>query len=297
MDDAASLAKAALERAESVEERARRVRDLVRLRVSAARGASGIFARVMASFEPEVAGKPALAQHVYREVLLCAISAWKKGPTDADSQDAADGAWQAVEALKSALLSAGNARSACRLLERAARLSFERGRRRELLERAVHLCASSPGQSRQAIRLYGEILDGYGAQALSAESLDHFAGLLEGAGEYDKLARLWEELARCRACAGDDGDQGTLWQRAAAAWQRHGSDDGAVKAHERAAAFGSVPSFEALARIYLGRSQWADAIRVLEWLHAHTPGPIREGYAVSLADAYIGLGRRDLGCS
>jgi tetratricopeptide (TPR) repeat protein len=293
MDDAVHLVQAALEQAESPDERARRVHDLVRLRVSAARGAPGVFARVMANFESEVSGRPALAQHVYKAVLVSAIAVLKEAPTDADFHDAADGAWRAVGALKSALLDAGDARRACRLLERAARLPFERDRRRELLEQAVQLCSGAPGDSKQAIRLYGEIFEDYDTHPFAAASLDHFAGLLEAAGEDGKLARLWERQAQHRATAGNGADPGALFLRAAAAWQRHGSGDRAVAAYERAAAFGSEASFEALARIYLGRSQWADAVRVLEWLDAHTSEPAGEGHRLRLADAYIGFGRHD----
>jgi tetratricopeptide (TPR) repeat protein len=294
LDEAAGLARTALERADNVDDRARCVRDLVRLRVSAARGAPGMFVRVLTTFEPEVAGKPALAQHVYREVLLAAISAWKQGPADADSRDAADGAWRAVDALKVALLNAGQPSRARRLLERSARLPFEPGRRRELLEQAVTLCTDSPGDRRQAIRLYGEIFDDHGGHAHSVASLGRFASLLGAAGENGRLAQLWEEHARHRAEAGDDADLATVWRHAAAAWERHGSEDRAVAAHERAATLGCEDSFESLARIYQSRSQWPDAVRVLEWLHAHVAEPARERYALPLAGAYLGLGRREL---
>jgi tetratricopeptide (TPR) repeat protein len=252
IDAAANLAKEALERAENADERARRVRDLVRFRVSAAQGSPGVFARVMASFDAEVADKPALAQHVYRAVLLSAMAAWKQAPDDADFRDAADGAWRAIEALKSALVNAGNKRSACRLLERSARLPFEPGRRRELLEQAVQLCTNSPGDGKQAIRLYTGILEAFGPHAFAVASLDHFAGLLEAAGENAQLARLLEQQTEPR-----------------------------------------VVSFEALARVYLAGSQWDDAVRVLEWLCAHTTESAREKHVLRLADAYVGVGRLD----
>jgi tetratricopeptide (TPR) repeat protein len=294
LDDAANMAKSALEQAESPDERARRVRDLVRLRVSTADGAPGVFARVMASFESEIAGNPALAAHVYRGVLLSAITAWKQAPTDTDFQDAADGAWQAAHALKSALLNAGDARRACRLLERTAHLPFERDRRRELLEEAVSLCAEGPGDSKQSIRLYSEIFEDYAEHPYAVASLDRFAGLLEAAGENGKLARLWERQAQNPAGARDDANRRAFWARAAAAWERQGSDDRAVAAYERAAALGSDAAFEALARIYRSRSQWTEAARALEWLYAHTPESARGGHALLLAESYIGLDRRDL---
>jgi tetratricopeptide (TPR) repeat protein len=294
MADAAGLAKMALERADSADDRARCVRDLVRLRVSAARGASGAFARVLAAFEAEVAGKPALAQHVYRGVLLAAISAWKHGSSDDDSRDAADGAWRAVEALKAALLDAGQSTRARRLLERSARLPFEPGRRRELLEQAVTLCTDSPGDQRQAIRLYGEIFEDHDGHLYAVALLDRFASLLQAAGENGRLAQLWEEHARHRANAGDNANLATVWRRAAAAWEGHGSEDRAVAAYERAAALGCQDSFESLARIYQSHSQWPDAVRALESLHANAREPARERYALPLAAAYLGLGRLDL---
>jgi tetratricopeptide (TPR) repeat protein len=292
--DAVRLVRAMLEQAESADERLRRVRDLVRLRVSAAQGERGAFARVMAAFEPEVAGKPELARQVHRAVLVSAIAALKHPRTDNDLQDAADGAWQAVNALKSALLKAGEATRAATLLERAAHLPFDRDHRREVLQQGIQLCSEAPGDTKRAIRLYNAFFEEYATHPFAAASLDRFAGLLEAAGENHKLARLWERQAQLRAGA----DQGACWLRAAEAWRRQGSDDRAVGAYEQAAASGSEASFGALARIYMGRSQWADAVRVLERLCELAWEPGREGHTVLLADAYIGLGRRDLarGC-
>jgi tetratricopeptide (TPR) repeat protein len=214
----------------------RRARDLVRLRLSADGGAPGAFARVMGSLDAEVAANPGAAAHVYRAVLLSAVVAWRRAPTDAVFQDAADGAWRAVGALSSAFLHAGDARRACRVLERAARLPFERERRRELLGQAVQLCSDGPGDARRAIRLYSAIFEDDAADALAAASIDRFAGLLEAAGENGKLARLWERQAAHRARTGDCAEEAALCLRAAAAWERHGSDDRAVAACDRAVA-------------------------------------------------------------
>jgi lipopolysaccharide biosynthesis regulator YciM len=294
LDDAVRLAKAGLERAKSADERAQRVCDLVRLRVSASHashGVRGAFARVMAAFEPELVGKPALTQHVYKAVFASAIAALRSAPTDLDFEDAADGAWRAVGALKSALLKAGDTQRAARLLERAAGLPLDPDRRRELLEQAVQLCSESSGDPKQAIRLYSVIFEEYASHPFAAASLDRFAGLLEAAGENHRLAQLWERQAQLEA----DADQGTIWLRAAVAWERASSGDRAVAAYERAAAAGSEASLEALARIYLDRSQRADAVRVLERLRALVPPERgRGGHSLRLSDAYGGLGRRDL---
>jgi tetratricopeptide (TPR) repeat protein len=197
MDDAVRLAKAGLERTESADERARRVRDLVRLRISASHGVRGAFARIMAAFEPDVVGKPALALHVYKAIFASAIAALKSAPTDLDFEDAADGAWRAAGALKAGLLNAGDTKRAARLLERAAALPLDRDRRRELLEQAVQL-AEGTGDTKQAIRLYGAIFEEYALHPFAAASLDRFAGLLEAAGENHKLAQLWERQAQLR---------------------------------------------------------------------------------------------------
>jgi tetratricopeptide (TPR) repeat protein len=290
MDQAVRLVRARLELAESADERLGRVRDLVRLRVTAAQGEPAAFARVMAAFEPEIAGKPGLAQQVHKAVLISAIAVLKRPPTDDALRDAAEGAWRAVGALKSALVSAGESTRAARLLERSAHLPFDRDRRRELLEQAIELCGEGPGETKQAIRLYGEIFDEYAAHPFAAASLDRFARLLESQGQIEELARLWERQAQLRAGA----DEGALWLRAAQAWERQGSDERAVAAFEQSAAAGSEASLEALARIYRGRSQWVDAVRVLEQLCSLVWEPGREGHALHLADAHIALGRRDL---
>jgi lipopolysaccharide biosynthesis regulator YciM len=290
LDDAVRLAKGAVERVENADERARRVRDLVRLRLSASRGVRGAYARVMAAFEPEMAGKPALAQHIYKAVFASAVAALKDAPTDLDFEDAADGAWRAVGALKVALLNAGETKRAARLLDRAAGLPLDRDRRRELLEQAVQLFERT-GDTKQAIRLYSEIFEEYASHPFAAASLDRFAGLLEAAGENHKLARLWEGQAQLRA----EADRAAVWLRAAEAWERKGSSERAVAAYEQAATLGCEGSLEALARIYLGQSQWADVVRVLERLRALVPPERgRESYTLRLVDAYVELGRRDL---
>jgi tetratricopeptide (TPR) repeat protein len=294
-DDAVRTAEAALEEAasSSPSERAARVRDLVRVRVSAARGAPGVFARVLAGFESEVAGKPALAQLVYRSLLRAAITAWKRPPTDADYEDAADGAWCAVDALKSVLLGGGDVERARRLLDRAAHLRFETGRRRELLHRAALLYSDAPNDRPRAIRLYGEIFADGGADAIAASSLERYAALLEAAGLHAKLASLWEGQARHRSAGGTDAEQGACWHRSAAAWERHESMDRAIAAYECAAALGSATAFDALARIYPARREWSAAVRVLEWLCGHAPQADRPGHAVRLADAYVETGAHD----
>jgi tetratricopeptide (TPR) repeat protein len=289
MDDAVRLVKARLELAENADDRLGRVRELVRLRVSAARGKQAPFARVMAAFEPDIAGKPGLAQQVHKAVLVAAIAVLKHPPTDDAFQDAAEGAWRALDALKSALVSAGHSRRAARLLERSAHLPFDRDRRRELLQQAIQLCGEGPAGTKQAIRLYGQIFEEYATHPFATASLDRFARLLESEGEIDALARLWERQAQLRAGA----DEGASWLRAAQAWERHGSEDRAVAGYEQAAADGSEASLEALARIYRSRSQWADAVRVLERLCASVWEPGREGHALHLADAHTALGRRD----
>ena len=263
---------------------------LVQLRVGAARGQRGGFARVMASFESTIADKPGLARHVYKAVLLAAIAVLKGAPTDGDFAEAAEGAWQAVGALKSALMNGGDARRAARLLERSARLPFDADRRRELLEQAVELSSANPRDTKQSVRLYTQIFEEYPSHPFAVASRDRFAGLLEAAGEYGKLARLWERQAQVHS-GPDQG--GELWLRAAVAWELEGSEDAAVAAYEKAAASGSQASWRALARIHARRVQWSEAVHALERLCALVPEPGREGHTLRLAEAYIGLGRTD----
>jgi tetratricopeptide (TPR) repeat protein len=268
-------------------------RALARLRVSAAGGAPGAFARAAAHIESDVAKRPALAATVYRSVLRLAIAASKRAPTDADFVDAADAAWRALDTLTRLRLEAGDVRGACRLLYRGSRLPFERPRRRELLRRAVELRSDVLGDAPATIRLLDEIFRDDAADPVALGLVDRFASLLRDAGQEDRVARLWEGQADHRPPGGNEPTQGTCWRLAAEAWERHGSIERAIAAYGRGSALGSEESFEALARIHAARAEWPEAAAALEWLQSHSRAPGRDRRALRLARAYAELDRSD----
>ena len=194
--DGVRVADGALDLADAPDLRKRLARDLVRLRVSAARGGPGVFARAMAHVESDLAKRPELAGTIHRALLRLAIAASKRAPTDGDFVDATGAAWRALDVSTRLRLEAGDVKGACRLLYRGARLPFERPRRRELLRRAVELWSEVLGDTRAAIRLLDEIFQDDAADSIAVGLVGRFAALLRTAGQEDRVARLWEESSR-----------------------------------------------------------------------------------------------------
>lgn len=291
IDDCVRLVEAALDRAGESDPRAALARELVRLRVAAARGTAGAFARATAIVEADVAKRPALAAAMRRAMLRLAVGAAKRAATDADFADASDGAWRALDALTKLLLEAGEVKRACRLLRRGASLPFEPTRRRELLRRAAELSADLLGDTRGAIAILEEVFRQNAADAIALALVDRFAGLLRAAGHEDRVATLWEEQAGHRTGGGEP--EARCWVLAAQAWERQGAVERAIAAYDRGAAVGSQESFEALARIHAEHGRWPEAAAALEWLVVNARMPARDRHALRLATAYVELDRSD----
>jgi tetratricopeptide (TPR) repeat protein len=292
IEDCVRLVDAALDRAADADVHTALGRELVRLRVTGARGAGGAFARATALVESDVARRPALAATLRRALLRLAVGASKRAPPDADFADASDAAWRALDALAKLMLEAGEVRRACRLLRRAAYLPFEQTRRRELLRRAAELSADLLGDTRGAIGILEEIFRQDAADPIAVGLVDRYAGLLRSAGLEDRVAILWEEQAGHRAGRGSESEA-PCWVRAADAWERHRDLSRAIAAYDRGAALGSQESFEALARIHGEHGRWPEAAAALEWLIVNARMPARDRHALRLATAYVELDRSD----
>jgi tetratricopeptide (TPR) repeat protein len=293
IEETLRIIEGALDSADDLRRRSELARELVRLRVLAADGAPGVFARASARIESDVAKRPALASTSHRAVLLRALAAAKRAKTDADFADATDGAWRALEAVTTRLLDAGEVERACCLLHRGASLPFERTRRRDLLRRAAELSADLMGDAPTALRLFGEIFRQDSDDPIAVGLVDRFASLLRAAGREDRVAQLWEEQARHRGAAGKEAEARGCWLLAAEAWERGGSVGQAIAAYDQGAALGSEPSFEALARIHESHARWSEAAAALEWLYVHAPPPGRVRHALRLAHVYVELDRSD----
>jgi tetratricopeptide (TPR) repeat protein len=294
IDDVVRIAERSLALGADADERSRRVRDLVALRLVAGEGRPGLFRSVIAHVEADVAGDPRLAKTAFKALLLRALHALgraRSGGTDA--ADATDGAYATVLRLKDILLESGSAEATFSLLRRSSRVPFDRGRRRELLRAAALVCAERLRDAPRAIRVFGELFEEDPGDDLAARSLGPFAALLEETGQHANLARLWEEQARIRAKTGNAVEEQACWERAAALWERQQAWERAMAAYRRGAALGSETAFEALARIHAERREWADAAKALEWLFAHAPASTRAAHALRLADAYVAMDRRD----
>jgi tetratricopeptide (TPR) repeat protein len=293
IEDVIRVAETALADAPDARERSRRIREIVRFRVAAERGAPRTFAKVTARIASDVRGDANLAMGAYRALLVQAIVAWKRSATDADFEDAAEGAWSALAAIKSLLLDADDRSGASRLLERGARLRFEPRRQRTLLHEAALQCADRASGAPRALRLITEIFRDDSTDSIADSLFDRFVSLLQGSGKYEALAELWEDRARRRARRGDIAEERACWERAAALWEDQGAHVRAVVAHEGAAVLGSEESFEALTRIYASRGEWNEAATALECLCACSTPENRARRVGRLADAYIALGRTD----
>jgi tetratricopeptide (TPR) repeat protein len=292
IEDCLRVVDAALDRAGDPDLRTALARELVRLRVAAARGTPGTFARATALIESDVAKRPELAATIRRAVLRLAVGAAKRAPTDADFKDASDAAWRALDALAKLLLEAGDVKRACRLFRRGAYLPFEQAPRRELLRRAAELSADLLGDTRGAILILDEIFRQDGADPIAAGLVERFAGLLRAAGHDERVATLWEAQAGHRAGGGSESEA-RCWVLAAEAWERRGAVERAIAAYDRGAALGSHESFEALARIHGEGGRWPEAAAALEWLIVNARMPARDRHALRLATAYVELDRSD----
>jgi tetratricopeptide (TPR) repeat protein len=290
LGDCARLVEASLDRPIDDLRRAALARDLVRLRVRSAAGAPGPFVRAAERVQLDAAKRPILAGTMHRALVLRAIAASKRAPTDADFDDGIEAAWRAIDAWTKVLLEANEVTRACRVLRRGAGLPFERTRRRELLGRAAELSMDRLDDATQAIRYLEEIFREDSADAVAAGLVDRFASVLRAEGREDRLANLWEKQA---GHAGDEAKEHACWRLAAEAWERAECVDRAIAAYDRAADLGSEEAFEALARIHAEHASWPRAAAALEWLYAHAIASSRARHALRLADAYVQLEQRD----
>jgi Flp pilus assembly protein TadD len=294
VDDVVRMLKSVIALADSASERAAVVREIVRLRLATARSAQhGVFAHLAACIERDAAGDPGLAKAAYRAQLVHAISAWKKAPTDAAFDDAAHGAWHAIEALGAIFLRANDARTAARLFERGAHLRFERTRRRALLHEAALLWSDRLGAAPQAIRVLSELFEEDSNDASAIALFDRFRALLEAGGHGARLARLWEDRGRSHAAEGNEAEARACWERAGALWEGQESAERATVAYDLAAATGSEAAFEALARIHVAHARWHEAAVAREWLCTHARAEVRGRRALDLAETHVELGRSE----
>ncbi|HTQ42803.1 MAG TPA: tetratricopeptide repeat protein, partial [Polyangiaceae bacterium] len=291
--DCIRLVEASLDRPTDDLRVAALTRDLVRLRVQAAAGAPGQLVRAAERVQQDAAKRPELAGTMHRALLIRAIAASKRAPTDADFADAVEGAWRALGAWTEHLLYADEVERACRVIRRGAGLPFERMRRRELLGLAAELSMDRLDDAPQAIRLLEEIFREDSADAVASGLVDRFARVLRAAGREDRVAILWEQQAGHQAIAGDRGNESARWRLAAEAWERAARVERAIAAYEHAAELGSEEAYEALARIHAEHGKWPEATAALEWLYVHAHASSRARHSLHLADAYLQLGRRD----
>ena len=293
IDEVVRVSERSLALAPDAGERARRMRDVVSLRLRAAASSLHVFSDVAARLDSDVAGDPSLAKTAYKALLLHALHAFAQARrAGTDPKDADDGAYASILRLRQILLDASPA-AAFALLRRGSRVPFDVARRRGLLCDAALVCAERLGDAMRAVRLFDDLHDEDPGDDFAARSLAAYAGLLEGTGQTVKLATLWEQQAVLREKAGSGAEERACWERAAALWEREAVWDRAIAAYRRSAALGSEDSFEALARIHAGRAEWADAAKALEWLVSRATPESRALRALKLTEAYVALDRRD----
>jgi golgin subfamily B member 1 len=296
IDDVVRMSERELALAADAEERARRVRDLVALRLAAAERTSpdGVFAEVVPRVEADVTGDVHLSKIAFEAVLQRALTAWKQ-PASPARDDASEGAWRVIHVLGRLLVDHGKGEAALNLFTRCSRLPFEPARRRELVHQAALVCADHLVDAVRAIRTFGELFEEDGGDEVAAKSLQRFAALLEQAGELPRLASLWEAQSLVHEKAGRAAEERACWERAARLWERQEAVERAVAAHGRAGALGSLAAYEALARIHSARGAWAQAAEALEWLAGHSSAEVRGLRALQLAEACVALGDRGRG--
>jgi len=290
IDDAVRIAEATLDLATEDRQRARCIREVVRLQMRAARIGSG---RAMSAIETTVRRHPRLAKLAYRAALRQALVARKQAATDTEFDAALDATWCAIEALKTLVLEVFDVQAACTLLERALHLPFDRMRQRALLHQIVLLYSERAEHRRKVIGLLFTIFQEDDSDPIAAALLGRFASALEAAGEHRHLANLWETQGHHRVASGDEAEAQACYQRAATIWERRRDWDRAIEVHQRSAATGSVDAVEALARIHVMQGDWSKAATQLDWLACHSDGKERIPCLVRLAEVYVELDQRD----
>jgi golgin subfamily B member 1 len=274
-DDLVRIGRMAL-RFASDRDRHDRIRQLVRIRV-AVTAAFCVAATLVAG---DVADDPSIARSAYRALLVRALFSWKRATTDAQFEDAAEGVRRAIEGLTDHALNAGDHASAARLLERAARLPFERGEQRRLLHRAA-VIADGLGDRPRAIRLLAEVFQDDCDDVIARGELDRFVALLERERRWSKLARFWKARANVAAKNADEANERAALERAGAAWERDGNAERAIAAYLRGA---TLVCWEGLARIYTEQGRLAEAARARAWLYENSPEEDLAQRAIDLAE-------------
>jgi tetratricopeptide (TPR) repeat protein len=277
LEDAARIARRALRYARSAAERSRLLEKLLRFRT---------LATAMDQLGVELAGADDLLVRIYRAVLVRALAAWRRAPTDTAFEEAAEVAWEAIDRLKTIYLRQGDAAAAARLLERGGRLRFSRSRQRVLIHAAALLADDAT-----AIRLFTEVFEEDADDGIARASLRRFTTLLESGGHDARLALLLERRGKA---AGHGGRARAFFERAGALWERAVVPTRACEAYAAGAAIGSERSLEALARIHRARGEWDRAASALQALLASSSAARRPSRLLRLAEAYLALDRPDL---
>ena len=291
-EDVVRLAERSLVLAEDDDERAQAIRDLVRVRLAAAKGGPGMFAATILYIEKDAAGSSRLAMIGQETILVDALREFRRDGADANA-DAKDAVWKALHALETIFVGEGNVGRACRMLYAFRRLPFEREQRRTLVRRSALAHADLLGDSERAIVIFDELFREDAGDSVALAALDRFAALLEASGKRKELADLWEEQGRLGSALPDKKRPSSCWERAARLWEELEEWQRAVAAYQKGAELESPSSYEALARIHTVHAAWSEAAVALAWLYQNARGSARGAFAIDLANASIQLGERD----
>ncbi len=242
----------------------------------------------------EVAGaNPAdadLGRRVCARLLELAVVAWQRTPEKAQSVEARAADW-AVTELAERLGEAGRYRDVVEHLLSSSDLPFAQPRRRALRRDAACLCSDRLDDGGRAVALFQALLAEDPADEVARSLVTRLSLLLDEQGKHAEIVTLWERQAAARAGAGDRSGAAALWARAGQLAEERLSDEARAIACQRSgAALGGEASLEALARIYLARSDYEEATRVLESLCAQSSPEALADRALDLSSAYLATG-------
>lgn len=234
-----------------------------------------------------------LGRKVCERLLSLSVRAWQKSGGGPESAEARAADW-AVTELAERLIETGAYSDVVERLLTSSELPFTVKRQRELRRDAACLCSDRLDDAPRAVELFQALLAEDPGDEVARSLVTRLSLLLEEQGEHSAIVTLWERQATARSAAGDGSGAAALWARAGRLAEERLSDvERAIACHRAGAALGGEDSLEALARIYLARSEFERAAEVLEALCAQSSPEVLADRALALAAAYLSANAPD----
>ncbi len=250
----------------------------------------------------ESADTPERAAELTDSLRVVAIERWYAGDELAE-----DAAYWAIKSRAQQLLDLGEGEAgsksrrrkqgspeqqAFRLLNEAVELPFSVSRRRSLQRSAALVSADALHRPEGALEIFRRMFEEDVTDSAAIKSVTKYSELLEQAGRHVDRAELWERIGRALVRTGDEEGARSYFEHAGKLWEQLEEAPLAIAAHQRASELNSVPSLEALARLYSARGDRYAALEALERVCDLSQGEALAACAVAVIERCLELGER-----